>query len=85
MFCWFFLSAVNNIIVLFQPSRISGLKKSPFGQTAMRFAKEHHVTRTPGMLGNDDWTFSCVTEKWILLKIIPFDLNNFMSQMFNCI
>lgn len=29
-------------------NRISGLKKSPFGQTATRFAKDHHVTRTPG-------------------------------------
>jgi len=29
-------------------NRISGLKKSPFGQTSVRFAKEHHVKRTPG-------------------------------------
>ena len=29
-------------------NRISGLKSSPFGQTATRFTKEHHVRRTPG-------------------------------------
>jgi len=29
-------------------NRISGLKNSPFGQTATRFTKEHHVKRTPG-------------------------------------
>lgn len=29
-------------------NRITGLKNSPFGQTATRFTKEHHVRRTPG-------------------------------------
>lgn len=29
-------------------NRISGLKKCPFGQTATRFTREHHVRKTPG-------------------------------------
>ena len=29
--------------------RISGLKKSPFGQTSIRFEKDHHVRKTPGI------------------------------------
>ena len=29
-------------------NKISGLKRSPFGMTATRFTKEHHVRRTPG-------------------------------------
>jgi len=29
-------------------NKISGLKNSPFGMTATRFTKEHHVRRTPG-------------------------------------
>lgn len=29
-------------------NRISGMKKSPFGQTSTRFRKDHHVRKTPG-------------------------------------
>jgi len=29
-------------------NRVTGLKRSPFGQTSLRFAKEHHVKKTPG-------------------------------------
>ena len=29
-------------------SRLTGLKRSPFGQTSLRFEKQHHVTKTPG-------------------------------------
>ena len=29
-------------------NRTTGLKRTPFGQTATRFVREHHVTRTPG-------------------------------------
>lgn len=29
--------------------KITGLKRSPFSQTAVRFAPTHHVRKTPGM------------------------------------
>lgn len=29
-------------------NRLTGLKRSPFGQTSLRFEKQHHVTKTPG-------------------------------------
>lgn len=28
--------------------KITGLKRSPFGQTSVRFAKDHHIKKTPG-------------------------------------
>ena len=33
--------------------KITGLKRSPFGQTAVRFAPTHHVRKTPGMIVRD--------------------------------
>ena len=29
---------------------MTGLKRSPFGQTSLRFEKQHHVKKTPGKL-----------------------------------
>ena len=28
--------------------RITGLKRSPFSQTSVRFSPEHHIKKTPG-------------------------------------
>ena len=37
--------------------RLTGLKRSPFGQTSLRFEKQHHVKRTPGF---KFFIFQCV-------------------------
>ena len=42
--------AVVFISVSYVYFRVTGLKRSPFGQTSLRFAKEHHVKKTPGFI-----------------------------------
>ena len=30
--------------------KITGLKRSPFGQTSVRFQPDHHIKKTPGIV-----------------------------------
>ena len=52
---------LNLNFIIFWLLRTTGLKRSPFGQTSVRFQGEHHVKRTPGEYWVTKFTLTCLT------------------------
>ena len=52
---------LNLNFIIFWLRRTTGLKRSPFGQTSVRFQGEHHVKRTPGEYWVTKFTLTCLT------------------------
>ena len=52
---------LNFNFVIFWLLRTTGLKRSPFGQTSVRFQGEHRVKRTPGECWVTKFALTCLT------------------------
>ena len=52
---------LNFNFIIFWLLRTTGLKRSPFGQTSVRFQGEHHVKRTPGECWVTKFALTCLS------------------------